>query len=340
MINQISDSNRPPEGERKTRIIKLRISIGTLLLVLVAGMFWFDAHLSSKLSAAPLPQGTVNWQGLLLGGGLVSAVAALLVLATAQEMIHFCRAAGTNPAGGLAVLFAPLLSIHPWIAANISGLTTDTLGLIILTVALIGSVVAIMVRRQSGGAIQNIATTYMSIAYVGLLAAFLVRIRQEVPGPLGAWVVLWVIAVVKFTDIFAYGTGMLIGRHKLIPWLSPGKTWEGLVGGLTGAGIIAVSLLYVSVIIPIDGIRPDIAPATYVAVGLMGALIGAVGQLGDLMESLMKRGAGCKDSASLLPGFGGVFDLLDSPLLAGPAAYVVVRWMLWSGLLRGFPVVQ
>lgn len=325
MTRQIPDTSSLPPAKSKATVVQQRVIIGAILIVLVVTLFWLDGFLSTLVSGAAPATRWVNWKGLLLNGGLITLVAAVLVLATAQEMVEFCRSAGMRPAALLVTFFAPVLAIHPWVAMNVSGLGTDSLALIILVLALVGSVLAIMARRQTDGAIQDIATTWLSASYIGLLASFLIRIRQEVPGSLGAWVVLWVIAVVKFTDIFAYGTGMLVGRHKLIPWLSPGKTWEGLAGGLAGAGLIAMLLLYGSVIIGIDGIGHDIGPGTYLGVGLIGILLGGIGQLGDLMESLLKRGAKRKDSASLLPGFGGVFDLLDSPLLAAPAAWAFIR---------------
>jgi phosphatidate cytidylyltransferase len=233
-----------------------------------------------------------------------------------------------RPAGSWAVVMALLLTVHPWIARNVQGLAADRVALWLLVVALAGSVVAIMARRQAEGAIQDIASTWFAAVYLGLLASFAVRMRQEVAGPGGAWLVLYFITVVKFTDIFAYGTGMAVGRHKLIPWLSPGKTVEGLIGGLAGAAIVAMLLLHASVIIRIDTVGHRIAPGAYVWAGLVGALLGGIGQIGDLMESLLKRGARQKDSAHLLPGFGGVFDLLDSPLLAAPAAWALFPYAL------------
>jgi phosphatidate cytidylyltransferase len=185
-----------------------------------------------------------------------------------------------------------------------------------------------MARKQTNGAIQDIASTWFAAIYLGFLASFVIRLRQDVAGAAGAWLVLYFITMVKFTDIFAYGTGMAIGRHKLIPWLSPGKTIEGLIGGLAGTAGMAMLLLYASVIIKTDTGQHPIAPAVYVWAGLMGALLGGIGQIGDLMESLLKRGAGQKDSARLLPGFGGVFDLLDSPLLAGPLAWALLPYAL------------
>ena len=109
----------------------------------------------------------------------------------------------------------------------------------------------------------------------------------------------------------AYGVGRWLGKHKLIVWLSPGKTWEGFVGGLAAAAFIGMLLSHFS---------PEFAWWEGL---LAGVVLGAAGQMGDLLESLLKRDAGVKDSG-LVPGFGGVLDMLDSAVLAAPLAY----WML------------
>ena len=124
-------------------------------------------------------------------------------------------------------------------------------------------------------------------------------------------IILLILLVVKFTDIGAYFGGRRFGRHKLIPWLSPGKTWEGLFFGLITAGGVGVACAVGMGILPWwKGL-------------VAGALIGGIGQLGDLLESMMKRDAEVKDSGKLIPGFGGILDIIDSPLLAAPFAYIL-----------------
>jgi phosphatidate cytidylyltransferase len=124
-----------------------------------------------------------------------------------------------------------------------------------------------------------------------------------------------ILLVVKFADIGAYFGGRLLGRHKLIAWLSPGKTWEGLFCGLATSALVglACSIIWHS----------QLSTLTWGKALLFGAIIGAVGQAGDLLESLMKRDAQVKDSGNIIPGFGGLLDVIDSPLLAAPAAYLL-----------------
>ena len=119
---------------------------------------------------------------------------------------------------------------------------------------------------------------------------------------------------VKCADIGAYFTGKAVGRHLWVPQISPAKTWEGFIGGILLASIIASLFARLFDIIP-------------VAVALFfGGVIGIFGQLGDLLESMLKRDAGEKDAAHLLPAFGGVLDLVDSVIVAAPVAYWILRW--------------
>jgi phosphatidate cytidylyltransferase len=170
--------------------------------------------------------------------------------------------------------------------------------------------------RNSQGAMLSIGAVLFAFVYLGLTFGFLLRIRLVH----SAWVLVWVLATVKSCDIFAYFTGKAIGKRKLILWLSPGKTWEGLFGGVIGSAIVGGGGL--ALLTHLDVFNPGGSPAKLAIVGaIAGACIGLAGQLGDLMASMMKRDAGIKDSSTLLPGFGGVLDVIDSPILVAPLAY-------------------
>ena len=112
-------------------------------------------------------------------------------------------------------------------------------------------------------------------------------------------------------DTAAYFIGSAIGKHKLFPRVSPNKSWEGSIAGF----IFAVAAFYVSKILMLDFINLTDAI-------ILGVIVGTVGQLGDLIESLLKRDAEVKDSSSLIPGHGGVFDRFDSLLLTAPIVYI------------------
>lgn len=181
--------------------------------------------------------------------------------------------------------------------------------LLVLAAAVVATFLTQMAAFRLETAARRIAGTLGGVLYLGALAGGLlaVRVRFGVPA------LVWVLVVVKGMDIGAYFTGTAIGRHKIIPWLSPGKSWEGLAGGLILTAIVAAALNRV--------LGLDLAiPAAVVA----GLVLGVVGQVGDLCESLLKRDAGRKDSAALIPAFGGVLDLVDSPLVAAPVGYVLL----------------
>ena len=129
------------------------------------------------------------------------------------------------------------------------------------------------------------------------------------------------ISAVKGADIGAYFTGTAIGRHKLIPWLSPGKSVEGLIGAILFGSLITYGLVSV---LPKDSVISALSNLGTFKLILLGGCLAIVGQLGDLSESLLKRDANMKDSASFIPEFGGFCDLLDSVLPAG----FIWFWML------------
>lgn len=168
-------------------------------------------------------------------------------------------------------------------------------------------------KRTVEGAVASAGGTLLSFVYLGLMLGFFLAIRREH----SIWVLAWIILTTKSCDIGAYFTGKSLGKHKLILWLSPGKTWEGLFGGIALSAIVgAVGLFLLR--------SPALPPAWTGAIA--GALFGLTGQLGDLIESLFKRDAGMKDASSVLPGFGGVLDVLDSPAMVAPVAF----WWLWA----------
>jgi len=178
------------------------------------------------------------------------------------------------------------------------------------SVVLVSALLFYARNRTFEGSVALAGGTLLSFVYLGLMFGFFLAIRREH----SAWSLLWIFAVTKACDIGAYFTGKSIGRHKLIPWLSPGKTWEGLAGGVVLAVLAAAG--GAALLRRFDGAGPT-ASAACVA-GVMFALFG---QAGDLMESLFKRDAGKKDASAVLPGFGGILDVMDSPLLVAPVAY-------------------
>lgn len=198
---------------------------------------------------------------------------------------------------------------------------------------LIGTLLAIFVRqfpqKHNDKPLPTIACTLLGIWYVPFMANFLTRLvvaweasASTHISQTGRMLAVFLVVVVKSSDIGAYFVGMRFGRHKLFPRISPAKSWEGFVGGnvaAVGAGF-AVAFLG-------DGKLGQIplSPAHTVICSLVLAWAGVVG---DLFESLLKRASGVKDSGWILPGMGGLLDVLDSLLFAAPVLYVYVSLFL------------
>ncbi len=197
--------------------------------------------------------------------------------------------------------------------------STSVLALIIVMVMLLAALRRAM-SKQSAEAITHMAGTVLSTLYLGGLAWFLIALRVKQSARVDKFsgstmILLMILLCVKSTDIGAYFGGRAFGKHKLIFWLSPGKTWEGLFFGLLTAGLVGA--------ICARWINPPSYHLIWQKGALFGMIIGGIGQLGDLLESMMKRDAEVKDSGKLVPGFGGMLDIIDSPLLAAPFAYVL-----------------
>lgn len=169
-------------------------------------------------------------------------------------------------------------------------------------------------RHNNSEALVGISLTLFGILYVAWFLSFVIKIRFM---PNGVFWVAFLLAVTKAADIGAYISGTLLGRHALIPHISPKKSVEGTFGGLLLSVIVALAL------------RPYIPVSMSLAhVAAIGFLIGIVGQVGDLSESLMKRFCNAKDSGALLPGMGGVLDAVDSILFTAPIFYFHLKTFL------------
>lgn len=166
-----------------------------------------------------------------------------------------------------------------------------------------------------------ISVTLFGLMYVPWLLNFVQKITYFPGlGGDGKFYLLYFIVVTKFSDVGAYVTGSLIGRHKMIPRISPGKTWEGFAGAIvisTGASVLFAHLA-----------GSHLKGMNLVHALILGVLLSTAAVLGDLIESLFKREAGVKDSGQLFPGIGGILDLLDSLLFNAPLMYLYLRHIL------------
>jgi len=183
--------------------------------------------------------------------------------------------------------------------------------------------------RQPGASMETLGAELLIVGYVGVLLCLTAQLRWVAGAQAGYLVLGSLIIAAKCGDIGAYTLGRLLGRRKMAPYLSPSKTWAGAVGALIGSGLGA--WIWLRSAPPLFDAAWPPCPALWAVV--YGVLIGIAGMIGDLCESLIKRDLGKKDAAALMPGFGGLLDLTDSVLYAGPIAY-----LLWNVLpLRTWP---
>ncbi len=175
--------------------------------------------------------------------------------------------------------------------------------------------------------LQTVSATLLGVLYIPFLFNFITLLLTGWEGggwrhpvsATGRWLTIYLIAVVKCSDIGAYTVGRLIGRHKLMPRISPKKTWEGFFGGIAAAVAVSVALTAL-----LGGRLGVVAISQPVAVCL-GVVLALAGVAGDMFESLLKRAAGIKDSGASIPGMGGVLDVFDSLLFSAPILYFVAR---------------
>lgn len=280
-----------------------RIVLGLIMVAGVIGVFWLDYTLGQGKEA------------LLPLTALLGVIAVLAV----RELNTMARAAGgsvllvTGLAGILLIMVLPAyrnsLGLDAVRACAIVGLTVSAI------------FAEQMVRHRTSDAIKRIGFTSLAVLYLGVGLALVLLIREAY----GLSTLVLFLAAVKATDVGAYFTGSAFGKHKMIPWLSPGKSWEGLAGGLVFAAGVAVLLKW-GLDVPFFGKHLSDG-ATLAKTVLFGAAVGAAGQFADLCESLLKRSVNLKDSGALVPEFGGILDIIDSPLLAAPVAILLLAFL-------------
>jgi phosphatidate cytidylyltransferase len=254
-----------------------------------------NARLISAAVLIPL-LALVGW----LGGITAVIVAVLASLIGVNEMMLLIRSAGWRPVRHQGIVLGGLVTAAAWFDGQIV--------LFITAGAALALFIAVATIRRNAQFIGDSFFTLAPTLYIGLPLATIVLLRE---GPFGLQWLILAFAATFALDTGAYAVGRLIGKHKLAPSISPGKTWEGAAGGLlaaTGATIGLVALF------------GDITTAYWQA-ALLGAGIGVVGQVGDLAESKLKRIARVKDSGILIPGHGGLLDRLDSLVLVFPLVY-------------------
>lgn len=218
--------------------------------------------------------------------------------------------------GYAVLLFAPYLFGIPqkW-AFMADGLAVSALMLLI-------AVDRIRFGLEGYRMIDEIALTVFGFVYIVILFSFIPKLLHlplvDVAGNSSTrFYVIFLLVVTKFTDSGAYLVGSLIGKHKMIPRISPGKTWEGFVGAIFFALLGSFGCMWF--------FGDKIPLITAMHAGILGVTLALVAVLGDLVESILKRSMEAKDSGHVMPGIGGVLDLIDSLLLTGPVLFVYLH---------------
>lgn len=180
----------------------------------------------------------------------------------------------------------------------------------LIVIISIFTVMVQLTRRDNSQALKRMSVTLFGILYISWFFSFLIKTKFL---PHGSLLCAFIIAVTKGGDIGAYVTGSILGKHALIPRISPKKSIEGFIGGLFFSFIIALSFKQALSFIPLYHII------------ILGFLLGVLAQMGDLSESLIKRDCGVKDTSSMFPGLGGALDILDSLLFTAPVFYFYAK---------------
>jgi phosphatidate cytidylyltransferase len=278
-------------------MLKYRLVFGTLMTVFFAALILFDGWIDGTLTASAADKP--------VQGTLFCILIALLVIPAQLELSKLAAAKNLKILSPITIVVSILLATS-WYWPQFLQIESRICLYFIPAFALMALLLYQYIRYGTSEVLANCGASCFSIIYLGLLGSFALGVRID----FGPWALLMFVFVVKSADIGAYSFGSLFGRHKFSPKISPGKSWEGMAGAVATAAIVAI----------LFAISCDIM-VWWLAV-IFGCCFAFIGQMGDLIESMIKRDAGQKDSAITVPGFGGILDILDSLLLAAPFAYL------------------
>lgn len=232
---------------------------------------------------------------------------------------------GWGLVGGVLLMAGTFLHLQGYLGITGSPARVNDFETWFLILFVLGLCFRQFLSKDNSKAIPSIATTLFGLMYVAWLLNFIQKINffnfgAGAAADAGTFYVLYFILVTKFSDVGAYVTGSLFGKHKMIPRISPNKTWEGFAGAVIVSTL--ASLAFTSLASQkLAGMNPLHAIT-------LGVILSTSAVVGDLIESIFKREAGAKDSGHFFPGIGGILDLLDSLLFNAPLMYVYLRHVL------------
>ena len=258
---------------------------------------------------------------LIAFGGIITLLGVLALM----ELYGMAEKRGLKPFRGLGIAIGVALTGSAFWALGIQGqpdLALDIeIAILLCAVPVLGIAQIRRYTDEDKSSLAPLASTVFGIIYVAMLLNVLQKIRYF-PDLEGHWWLMFFIVVSKMSDTGAYCTGQLIGRTKMIPRVSPGKTWEGFAGGIVFSVMAAWMFLHFA------GEHLGAMPLMHALI--LGVVLGVGSVLGDLVESLFKRESDMKDSGSFFPGVGGILDILDSLLFNAPLMYLYLKYILPS----------
>jgi len=260
----------------------------------------FDGWLDGSLTASAADDRAVQ-------GTLLCILIALLIIPAQFELSKLAAAKNLRIFTPISII-ASILFAGSWYWPQLIEVPPKIYLFFLSTFVLLALLLYQYIRYGTSGVFADCGANYFSIVYLGVLSGFVLAIRVD----FGLWPLLMFVFVVKSSDIGAYAIGAPFGRYKFSPKISPAKTWEGMGGAVATAMIVAV----------LFAVSCDIITMAWWLAAIFGFCFAFIAQVGDLAESMLKRDAEQKDSASKVPGFGGILDIIDSPLLAAPFAYL------------------
>ena len=221
--------------------------------------------------------------------------------------------------GGLLLMIGTFLNLTGVLGTSFSPARVNDFETSFLILFVLGLCLRQFFSRSNTAGILAISTTLFGLMYVPYLLNFIQKINFFI-GVDGHYYLLYFVLITKFSDTGAYLVGSLIGRHKMIPRISPGKTWEGFGGAIVVSTLASVGFVQL--------LKERMLAMNWIHAVILGVLLSLGAVIGDLIESLFKREAGIKDSGKFFPGIGGILDLLDSLLFNAPIMYLYSRHVL------------
>jgi len=301
----MSESTAAPQASSKAKVFFRRLTTSLVLWAVVIGALFFGSPLVSRAACI----------FLLL----------FLALAGLTEFYDLAERRGLfcfkwcGLLGAVLLMVGTFLNLTGQLGTSGSPARVNDFETSFIILFVLGLCVRQFVSKSNTAGIVAIATTLFGLMYVPWLLNFFQKI-YFFPGVDGKYFLLYFVLITKFSDMGAYAVGSLIGKHKMIPRISPNKTWEGFGGAIFLSTVASLGFIHL--------FRDHMYGMNWIHAVILGITLSATAVIGDLIESLFKREAGAKDSGALFPGIGGILDLLDSLLFNAPIMYLYLRHVL------------